>query len=170
VSFAPNPRRGMGMSPVVRTVLFWALMFALAAVLWQTNSRSKNGGPSNQISYSDFLLRLDKNNIASATFALSQNTADVSGNLREPVQEYRTTVPKENVTDLTDRLRKAGANVSVSESSKQNWQTYLANLAPLLLLVGFWIFMMQRMRRGQNFPSNTPGPPDTSSTPSNTPL
>jgi len=168
VSFAPNPRHGMGMSPVVRTVLFWALMVALASVLWLTSNTPKGNGRS--ISYSDFLQQLDKNNIAAATFALSQNTADVSGNLREPVQEYRTTVPKENVTDLTDRLRKAGANVSVSESSKQNWQTYLANLAPLLLLVGFWIFMMQRMRRGQNYPSNTPGPPNRSSTPSNTPL
>jgi len=168
VSFAPNPRRGMGMSPVVRTVLFWALMVALASVLWLTSNTPNSRARS--ISYSDFLQQVDKNNIATATFALSQNTADVSGNLREPVQEYRTTVPKENVTYLTDRLRKAGANVSVSEASKQNWQTYLANLAPLLLLVGFWIFMMQRMRRGQNLPSNSPGPPDTSSTPSNTPL
>lgn len=170
MSFAPNPRRGMGMSPVVRTVLFWALMVALASVLWLTSNTPKGRGSGRSISYSDFLQQADKNNIATSTFALSQNTADVSGNLREPAQEYRTTVPKESVSDLTDRLRKAGADVSVSEASKQNWQTYLANLAPPLLLVGFWIFMMQRMRRGQNYQSNTPGSANTSSTPSNTPL
>jgi cell division protease FtsH len=161
----------MGMSPVTRTVLFWALMVALAAVLWQMTSHSKNSVPDNQISYSDFLQQVDKNNIATAIFALSQNTADVSGNLREPVQDYRTTVPKESVSDLTDRLRKVGANVSVSESSKQSWQTYLANLAPLLLLVGFWIFMMQRMRSKQTMPRDPTAPPNMSSDPpSNTPL
>ena len=42
VSFAPNPRRGMGMSPVVRTVLFWALMVALASVLWLTSNTPKD--------------------------------------------------------------------------------------------------------------------------------
>ncbi len=108
MSFAPNPRRGMGMSPVVRTVLFWALMVALASVLWLTSNTPKGRGSGRSISYSDFLQQADKNNIATATFALSQNTADVSGNLREPAQEYRTTVPREDASGSDGPPAKAG--------------------------------------------------------------
>jgi cell division protease FtsH len=167
VTFAPNPRYGTGMTPVVRTILFWVLMMGLAVVLWRMSSRSPKDSDSNQqISYSDFLQQADKNNIATATFALSQSTADVSGALRDPVEAYRTTVPRESVSDLTDRLRKQGVNVSVSELPNQTWKTYLANFAPLLLLVGFWVFMMQRMRARQMPPPNSPN----ATTPSNTPL
>jgi cell division protease FtsH len=165
MSFAPNPRYGTGMSPVVRTVLFWVLMVALAVVLWQASSKSKDTGSSHQISYSDFLQQVDKNNIGAATFVLADNTADVSGNLRDPAQEYTTTVPRESVSDLTDRLRKQGTVVNISEAPKQTRANFLVNLAPLLLLVGFWIFMMNRMRVKQAPPQNPTNIP-----PSNTPL
>ncbi len=169
MTFAPNPRAGTGLSPVVRTFLFWILMVGLAVVLWQTSKSPKDTGSSDSISYSDFLQQVDKNDIGTATFSLSDNTAAVSGKLRDSTQEYRTTVPKENISDLTDRLRKQGANVSVSEAPKQTTKSYLLNLAPLLLLVGFWIFVMQRMRSRQTLPTDTPSPPNTMG-PSNTPL
>jgi cell division protease FtsH len=142
-------------------------MMSLAVVLWRMSSTStKDSGSTTQISYSDFLQQMDKENIATATFGLSQSTADVSGALRDPVEGYRTTVPRESVSDFTDRLRKQGVNVSVSESPKQNWVSYGINLLPLLLLVGFWIFMMQRVRARQIPPPNSPN----TTTPSNAPL
>lgn len=167
MSFAPNPQSSTGITPVVRMILFWGLMVALAVVLWQMSStRPRDSDSNQQISYSDFMQDLDKNNIATATFGLSQGTAEVRGALRDPVEGYRTTVPRESVSDLTDRLRKQGVTVNVSESPNQTWRTYLANLAPLLVLVGFWIFMMQRMRARQIPPPNSPN----TTTPSNTPL
>jgi cell division protease FtsH len=169
VSFAPNPRSRTGLSPVVRTMLFWVLMVGLAVVLWQIQKKPNDSESNHAISYSDFLQQTDKNNIADATFVLSQNTADVHGNLRDSAQEYRTTIPKESISDLTDRLRKQGANVDVSEAPKQTTESYLINLAPLLLLVGFWIFMMQRIRGKQTTSKDTMPPPNTMG-PSNTPL
>lgn len=170
MSFAPNPRSSSGMTPVVRTVLFWVLMMALAVILWQMSSTKPRDSDSNQqISYSDFMQDLDKNKIATATFGLSQSTAEVRGALRDPVEGYRTTVPRESVSDLSERLRKQGVNVNVSESPNQTWKTYLANIAPLLLLVGFWIFVMQRMR-GRQTPRTDATPPPNTMGPSNTPL
>jgi ATP-dependent Zn protease len=165
VSFAPNPVYGTGMSRAVRTVLFWALMVALASVLWLSSKTPKGRNSGHSLSYSDFLQQVDKNNIGGTRFELADNTADVSGNLREPAQEYATTVPRESVPDLADRLRKQGAVVYIAEAPKQTRVGFLMNLAPLLLLVGFWIFMMQRMRAKQTLPQNP-----TSISPSNTPL
>jgi cell division protease FtsH len=165
MSFAPNPRYSTGVSRGVRTVLFWALMVALASVLWFTSKAPKGRAGGHSISYSDFLQQVDKNNIATATFGMAQNTADVSGNLREPTQEYQTTVPRDDASDLIERLRKQDANVEVTESIRQNRDNLIMNFAPLLLLVGFWIYIMRRFRAKQ-----TPTQNPTNIPPANTPL
>ncbi len=38
MSIMPNQSPRSGMSPAARTVLFWALLIALAVVLWQSRS------------------------------------------------------------------------------------------------------------------------------------
>lgn len=135
-------------------------MVGLAVVLWQMQKRPNDSESSQAISYSDFLQQADRNNIASATFVLSQNTADVHGNLRDSAREYRTTVPKESVSDLTDRLRRMGVNVEVSEGDDTSIRSILVNIAPLIALIGFWIYMGVRRSRARQIPpsdiSNTP--------------
>ncbi len=42
MTFAPNPPSRTGMSPVVRTILFWLMMVALAVVLWQMVQKPQN--------------------------------------------------------------------------------------------------------------------------------
>src|SRR5579859_1699034 len=124
-------------------------MVGLAVVLWQMQKRSGDTATSNAISYSDFLQQADKNNIATATFVLSQNTADVHGDLRDSAQEYRTTIPKETVSDLTARLRTQGVNVGVSEGDNAGIKNMLINIAPLIALIGFWIYMSVRRSRAR---------------------
>jgi len=140
-------------------------MVALASVLWLISKAPQDRLSRHSISYSDFLQQVDKDNIATATFGMAQNTADVSGNLREPAQGYQTIVPRDDASYLMDRLRKQNANVDVSESTRQSRENLVMNLAPLLILVGFWIYIMRRFRAKQAPPQNP-----TSIPPSNTPL
>ena len=165
MSFAPNPRYGTGMPCAARFALFWFLVMLLVIVLWRMASISNRNGPNHTISYSDFLQDLDKNNIATAELRMAQNTADVSGKLREPAQEYLTTVPKDDASNLVNRLRNQGANVEVSESTQPGLASWLINLLPLLLLVALWIFMSKRIGAKQASAQNPKNSP-----PSNTPL
>jgi hypothetical protein len=43
VTFVPDQQPRMGMSPVVRTILFWVLMVVLAAVLWRMAESDERG-------------------------------------------------------------------------------------------------------------------------------
>ena len=147
------------MSPVARTILFWVMMIALATVLWQMASSSAPGSPSSAMSYSDFMAQVDKNNVASVRLLESPVTASVQGQLRQPAENFKVTIPKEVIPDLTDRLRKQGASVEVAEVKEGNWVTLLINFSPILLIVGTWIFMMRRMQNRRNPPS--PGTPAT---------
>jgi cell division protease FtsH len=160
----PNPQ-ARKLSPFTRTLLFWFIIIALALV-WQGTRSFTNTTYGQQISYSDFLQQVDKHNIATATLVLSQNTAEVHGNLREPDREYRTVVPRASVSDLTDPLRNSGVNVEVSRMP--SWTGELLNFAPLLILVGLWIFIMVMKRILGNRTSPPTNPSITM--PSNTPL
>jgi cell division protease FtsH len=173
VTFVPDQQQRMGMSPVVRTVLFWVLMVALAAVLWRmasNDNRSGPGEPYSLMSYSDFMAQVDKNNVASIRLLESPATAAVEGQLRDPQEKFRTTIPKETIPALTDQLRKQGAVVEVSEEKRMSGRDMIANLAPFLAIVALWIVtFMARSRRNKPTPSASSVPP-TSTVPTNRPL
>jgi|HubBroStandDraft_1064217.scaffolds.fasta_scaffold50688_2 cell division protease FtsH len=145
------------MSPVVRTVLFWVMMIALAVVLWQMSSKPTSQKPSSAISYSDFMIQVDKHNVGSAKLLVSQSTAQIQGQLRTPPENFSVTIPKEVIPDLTERLRKQGATVEVAEIKDTNLINTLINFSPILLIVGVWIFMMrQRSAMRKQPPADNP--------------
>ncbi|MGD0956055.1 MAG: ATP-dependent metallopeptidase FtsH/Yme1/Tma family protein [Candidatus Acidiferrales bacterium] len=160
MTFAPNESPRMGMSPVARTLLFWVLMIALAGVLWQMAKTSDSGKPGQTISYSDFMQQVGKNNVASARLYASQNTAEIEGELRQPPDKFKVTIPKEVIPDLTERLRKQGVTIYVSNSSGSSRLNVVLDVAPFVIL-GLWLFMawQRRTKRDQSVPgepSNRP--------------
>lgn len=143
------------MSPVVRTILFWAMMIALAMVLWQMASRPTNQKPSSAMSYSDFMAQVDKNNVASAKLIESTATAEIQAQFRDSSPKSTVTIPKEVIPDLTERLRKQGAAVDVeqgTDSNKGSATSMIINLSPIVLIVGVWLFMMRQMQKMRNPP------------------
>lgn len=156
MSVAPGPSRPVAISPVVRTVLFWVMMIALAAVLWHMASGPNGQKSASAISYSDFMNQVDKNNVGSAKLLVSQSTAEIQGQLREPVENFRVTIPKEVIPDLTERLRKQGVVVEVAENKHGNPQNVFVGLVPLLVIVVIWIFRIQAMRTRRRTPASAP--------------
>lgn len=153
MTFAPGQPQRMGLSPTVRTVLFWLMMIALAFVLWQMASRPDSQKSASAMSYSDFMSQVDKNNIASAKLVVSQDTAEIQGQLRNSVQNFSVTIPKEVIPDLTERLRKQGVTIVITDSSEPTWRSELINFSPIIFIVGIWIYMMRRMQNRRNPPS-----------------
>jgi len=160
VTIVPSVGRRLGPRDTLRTIIFWLMMIALAAVLWQM--ASKNGpGPNSAsaMSYSEFMNNVDQNNIASAKLIESQSTARIEGRLRRPIGDFSVTIPKEVIPDLTDRLRKHGATVEVVEQKEADRANILITIAPFIVIVGFWIYIMrQRQARAQQ--QENPPPPN----------
>ena len=160
------------MPVALRTVLFWLMMVALAAVLWKMANNDKGSAPYepwSSISYSDFMAQVDKNNVASVRLLESPATAEVEGQLREPQERFRTTIPKETIPALTDQLRKQGVPVEVSEDNSVSWPRLLVNILPFLIILALWILMIRRRWRGTRSGQNPPANP-TTSIPTNRPL
>jgi cell division protease FtsH len=133
------------------------MMIALAVVLWQMASKPTGQKPSSAMSYSDFMTQVDKQNVGSVKLLVSQSTARIQGQLCTPLENFSVTIPKEVIPDLTERLRKQGATVEVSEVNDSNWTSLLINFLPILLIVGIWIFMIRQMRaKQQQLPPGNP--------------
>jgi cell division protease FtsH len=142
MTFAPGQGVHRGIS-LQRTVLFWVMMVALAAVLWQMANNGKSQTSAQSISYSDFMNHVDQNNVANAKLLLSQSTAEIQGTLRHPAQDFRVTIPKEVIPDLTERLRKQGTSIVVVEVKTANWLSIVVTLAPFLVILAIWFSMMK---------------------------
>jgi cell division protease FtsH len=147
MSIAPQDRATPAFRVSVRTFLFWVLMLLLAALLWQTTSSHSGRNASQELSYSDFMQQVDNMNIASAQLVMSQSTARIEGRLRNGVRGYSVTIPKEVIPDLTERLRKQNVSISVSEANPLTFTTALLDVAPLVVLVVYCIYVLKRRMR-----------------------
>ena len=151
------------MSSTGRTILFWVMMMALAVVLWQmANDSGSEKKPASRMSYSDFMANVDRGNIKSAELVESSATAELQGELRDPVKDFTVTIPKEVIPDLTEKLRKQGATVDVrerKETKPADKTATLFNVLPILLIIGLWIYVMTRQINKRPSPSQQGGPP-----------
>jgi len=134
-----------GSNITVKTVLFWFFIIMLGLVLYRMFP-SGDSRRAQSMSYSDFMNQVEKANIRDLILYPHQNTADAEGHLRDSNEAFGATIPKEDIPELTRTLRQRGVPIEVKERAQGDWTTFLVNTAPLFLLVGFWVFMMRRMR------------------------
>ena len=124
------------------------LIILLCVLLWRMVSASGQSAHEEEPSYSDFMAQVDRGNVREVTVTLSPNSYEVEGEWREPANKFRTTVFKEAAPDLSKKLRDKGVVINIKEVTRADWVNLLLTAAPLLLLVGFFIFMMRRMQAG----------------------
>jgi ATP-dependent Zn protease len=150
----------MGIVTHLRNILLWIVLMFLALVIWHRISPSSDTerAPAPALSYSDFMKQVDAKNIGTANFTFSANTAELTGNLKQPAESYTTSLPRDAASGLMDILRQQGTTVQVAQSG--NWKTVAIRVVPLIVLLIVWTFtMMNRARARQNpSPPNQPTP------------
>ncbi|HEX8766478.1 MAG TPA: ATP-dependent metallopeptidase FtsH/Yme1/Tma family protein, partial [Candidatus Acidoferrum sp.] len=136
----------MNSSSMVKTILFWMSIILLGVMLWKLVSADGSGSRENEISYSDFMAKVDAGGIKEATLYLGQNSYELWGRDVRSGRGFRTTVFKEASPGAIEKLREEGVQVKVKEAHSSDWGLLLLNGLPLLLLVGFCLFLMRRMQ------------------------
>ncbi len=138
------------MNSTVRTILFWVLIVAVGFVLWQMAAK---GGPTtheDQPDYTNFLAKVESGNVKDVTISLSANSAKLEGEYRDGGKFREVTIANTAIPDITKALQEKGVPFDYKESKDGNWVNLVLTLSPLLLFLGFWIFMMRQMQAGGN--------------------
>ena len=64
--------------------------------------------------------------------------------------KFRTYAPEGHYTGLANELRANGVKIEADREAVSPWATLLYSWAPILLMIGFWIFIMRQMQSGGN--------------------
>jgi cell division protease FtsH len=139
-------------SSTAKTILFWISIVFLGVMLWKLVSANGSQAREQTPSYTEFMAKVDAGDIKEVTLYLSPNSYEVQGEyLRPPNTKFVVTVFKEAAPDLVKQLKDKGAMIrGMKEVRSGDWILILLNAAPLILLVGFCLFLMRQMQAGGN--------------------
>src|SRR6266478_1489369 len=138
-------------SSTARTILFWISIVFLGVMLWSLLSANGPGARELGPSYSEFMAKVDNGDVKEVTMYLSPNINELQGEyVRAANSKSHVTIFKEAAPDLTKELNDKAVQIKVKEVRSGDWVLILLNAAPLILLVGFCLFLMRQMQAGGN--------------------
>ncbi len=138
------------MNSTVRTILFWVMMIALAAVLWRMAS---NGGPTpreEEPTYTQYMDKVNSGDVKDVTINLSPNSAELRGEYKNGTKFGGVTIANTAIPDVTKTLQEKNIVYNYKEVKEANWLSIVITLAPFLVILGIWFFMMRQMQAGGN--------------------
>jgi cell division protease FtsH len=125
-----------------KNILFWIAAGILIILLFSVFQNP--GAVSEEVTFSQFMNDLEANEIGEVTIEGSQ----VKGTYATGTA-FKTVVP-DQFDDLVKVLREHNVNITVKDSQKNPWYSYLFTWFPIILLILFWVFFMRQMQSGGN--------------------
>ena len=124
-----------------RNFAFWIVLFLLMIMLFNMFSTGQNTSSARNVNYSEFITRVDANEVSRVTIDGERIIFVGSDG-----QQYSTVRPDD--TGLTQRLLDAGIPVEARPQQQSGFLSTLMLWLPFLLLIGVWIYFMNRMQGG----------------------
>ncbi|MGR3491249.1 MAG: ATP-dependent zinc metalloprotease FtsH, partial [Shimia sp.] len=124
-----------------RNFAFWIVLFLLLLALFRLFSGDTATQASQAITYSDFIERVERGDVSSVT--LDGENVRFQGS---DGRTYTTIRPAD--AELTDELIARDVEVEARQQEQGVFQSLLFTLLPFLLLIGVWIYFMNRMQGG----------------------
>jgi len=125
-----------------RSLVFWMVMAVIAVMVWNLSSRYQ--AAATQMAFSDFLEAVENKRIAEVTITGEEIEGTNAGG--EPFRTYA----HESYEGLIPLLRGYNVEFTVRPSGESPWASLLSIWLPILLMIGFWVFIMRQMQSGGN--------------------
>ena len=125
-----------------RNIAFWVVLFLLILALFNLFSGGGNTLQSREISYSEFVAAVEDGRVSQVT--LDGEQVRFRG---EDGKDYVVIRPED--AKVTDLLIDKNIPVKAESQEQSGFQTFILSLLPFLLLIGVWIYFMNRMQGGR---------------------
>jgi cell division protease FtsH len=124
------------------------VLIVVGILIWNFSTiyqRSEQAMP-----FSTFLQNLDKGEVVSVVITGNE----ITGKLTVPSNgeggsNFRTYAPTQ-YTGLVNKLADRNVQITAKPETTSPWATLLYSWAPILLMIGFWLFIMRQMQSGGN--------------------
>ena len=130
------------MNSTTRSLLFWMVLVVVVALIWNLSSQLRNG--DSPVSFSEFMQWVNTGQVDRVELTGNEITGtDSSG------QQFTTYAPPQ-YEGLVNTLLERDVVVDAKEAAPSPWASLLYAWAPILLIIGFWIFFMRQVQSGGN--------------------
>jgi cell division protease FtsH len=123
-------------------LVFWIVMAVIAVLVWNFSTKFQTN--AKVLSFTEFLMAVDAGQVATVTI-----TGNEIQGTRKDNESFRTYAPPQ-YEGLGNKLYDQKVVVNGREPAASPWAALLYNWAPILLMIGFWVFIMRQMQSGGN--------------------
>ena len=124
-----------------RNIAFWVILFLLVLALFNLFGNTQATRATGQLSYSEFIQKVEGGEVAAVTLNGEQVT--IQG---KDGKVYSTVAPKDDT--LTTRLIDKGVSFEAKAQADSGFFSLISLWLPFVVLIGIWIFFMNRMQGG----------------------
>ncbi|SEC46292.1 ATP-dependent zinc metalloprotease FtsH [Rhodobacter sp. 24-YEA-8] len=124
-----------------RNIAFWVVLLLLVLALFQVFSGGQSNMGARSLSWSEFITQVDQGRVASVTLDGERVTVRTKDG-----GAFSTIKPGDE--QVTDKLIAKGVEVQASPQQQGFLSSLLVTFLPFILLIGIWIFFMNRMQGG----------------------
>ena len=126
--------------------MIWVLIVTSLVLLWQFALKSAGVGHEKQINISELLNDANAAKINDVTV----NGNEVTGHYKGGDKDGFHAIIPAGYNNLYDVLYKDGVSINVKDQQSNAWIGVLIQFAPVVLLIGVFMFMMRQMQSGGN--------------------
>ncbi len=125
-----------------KNIAFWAVLFILILTLFNIFSGNQSSQSSRTVAYSDFIQEIESGSVSAVTLDGERIR------YRSLDGQRRTTIKPADV-DVTETLLINGVTIDAMPQEQTGFMSLLTMWLPLIVLIGVWIFFMNRMQGGR---------------------
>ena len=130
------------MNSSTRSLLFWMALVVVVAVIWNLSNPFRTA--DNEVAFSEFMRQVQSGQVNSVELTGNEIVGtSTSGDL------FRTYAPPQ-YEGLANELIDLDVQVEARAATASPWATLLYSWAPILLIIGFWVFFMRQVQSGGN--------------------
>ncbi len=130
------------MNSTLKSLAFWIVLVLVGILVWNISTRFQPSQKAEK--FSEFMSKVDSGQISSVTIVGNEITY-----ISKNGDSFRTYAPAQ-YEGLANKLIDRNVVVSAREATASPWAALLYSWAPILLMIGFWIFFMRQMQSGGN--------------------
>ena len=130
------------MNSTTRSLLFWMALVVVVAVIWNLSNPFRTA--ADEVAFSEFMRQVQSGQVNSVELTGNEIVGtSTSGDL------FRTYAPPQ-YEGLANELIDLDVQVEARAATASPWATLLYSWAPILLIIGFWVFFMRQVQSGGN--------------------
>jgi cell division protease FtsH len=130
------------LNSTLKSLVFWMALVVIGVLVWNFSTQFQTSHKS--LTFTEFMASVDSGQIDRVTITGNEITGVDKTN-----ENFRTYAPPQ-YEGLANRLLERNVILSAREPAASPWAALLYSWAPILLMIGFWIFFMRQMQSGGN--------------------